>query len=404
MATVRLTHRGIAGLTAGRWLTDYWDDRLTGFGVRVTHSGAKSYVVRYAVNGRRRRQVLGHYPALALADARDKAKGILYAVDRGEDPQAEKQADREAITVGELAAEYIERHAKQKKRRWKEDQRMLRVDVLPHWKRRPAKSITRRDVSELLDGIVERGAPIMANRVKALVSKMFNFGIGRDLVETNPCTGVPMPAKARQRDRVLSDDEIRRIWRVLDKQGKAMAASFKLRLITAQRGVEVLMMRWEDIDGDWWTIPAEVSKNGRSHRVPLSAPALALLEELRVAADESQWVFPSPKGGDRPIGYVQKAAEKLVEATGVEFVPHDLRRTAASAMTSMGVPRLVVSKILNHVESGVTAIYDRHSYDGEKREALARWGERIEEVLTQNPAPVLAAGGTSVFPAGQDSP
>jgi integrase len=161
-----------------------------------------------------------------------------------------------------------------------------------------------------------------------------------------------------------------------------MAASFKLRLITAQRGVEVLMMRWEDIDGEWWTIPAEVAKNGRSHRVPLSAPALALLEELREAAKESRWVFPSPKGGDRPIGYVQKAADRLAELAGVAFVPHDLRRTAASAMTSMGVPRLVVSKILNHVESGVTAIYDRHSYDAEKREALGKWGERVEAMLS----------------------
>lgn len=117
---------------------------------------------------------------------------------------------------------------------------MLRVDVLPHWKRRPAGTITRRNVSELLDGIVERGAPIMANHVRALVSKIFNFGIGRDLVEVNPCAGVPMPAKPRQRDRVLSEDEIRRLWEVLDAEGTPMAVSFELRLLTAQRGVEVL--------------------------------------------------------------------------------------------------------------------------------------------------------------------
>lgn len=403
MGRVRLTHRGIASLKAGRWLTDYWDASLRGFGVRVTRTGEKSYVVRYLHNGRRRRLTLGRYPGLSLADARDRAKDILYAVHRGEDPQGEKEAARNAPTFAELAAEYIERHAKPKKRRWKEDQRMLRVDVLPHWKRRPASSITRRDVSELLDGIVERGAPIMANHVRALLSKVFNFGIGRDLVETNPCAGVPMPAKPRQRDRVLSDDEIRRIWQVLDSQGNAMAASFKVRLLTAQRGVEVLSMRWEDIDGEWWTIPAEVAKNGRSHRVPLSAPTLALLEELRVAADGSPWVFPSPKGGDRPIVHVQKAAEKLAKAAGIEFVPHDLRRTAASQMTSTGVPRLVVSKILNHVESGVTAIYDRHSYDGEKREALAKWGERLEEILDQNSVPE-PTGGASAFPAVQESP
>ena len=381
MGIVRLTHRGIASLKTGLWLTDYWDDRLRGFGVRVTKRGEKCYVVRYTANGRRRRVTLGRYPALKLADARDRAKDILYAVHRGEDPQGEKEAAKEALTFGELAAEYIERHAKLKKRRWKEDQRMLRVDVLPRWKRRPAGTITRRDVNDLLDRIVERGSPIMANHVRALVSKMFNFGIGRDLVEANPCAGVPMPAKPRQRDRVLSEEEIRSLWRVLDDQGTPVAASFKLRLLTAQRGVEVLSMRWSDIEADWWTIPAEVAKNGRSHRVPLSAPALALVEELREKVNGSPFLFPSPKRADEPIAHVQKAAERLVEAAEVKFVPHDLRRTAASYMTSMGVTRLVVSKILNHVEQGVTATYDRHSYDGEKREALTRWGERLEVIV-----------------------
>jgi integrase len=383
MGIVRLTHRGIASLKAGRWLTDYWDDRLRGFGVRVTQRGEKSYVVRYTASGRRRRVTLGRYPALKLADARDKAKEILYAVHRGEDPQGEKAAAKDALTFGELAAEYIERHAKLKKRRWKEDQRMLRVDLLPRWKRRPAGSIARRDVNDLLDRIVERGSPIMANHVRALVSKIFNFGIGRDLVEANPCAGVPMPAKPRQRDRVLSVEEIRRLWKVLDDDGTPMAVSFKLRLLTAQRGVEVLSMRWADLEGDWWTIPAEVAKNGRSHRVPLSAPALALVEELRGKgkANGSPYLFPSPKRPDEPMAHVQKAAERLVEDAGFKFVPHDLRRTAASYMTSEGVLRLVVSKILNHVEQGVTAIYDRHSYDGEKREALVKWADRLESIL-----------------------
>ncbi len=338
-------------------------------------------MVRYTANGRRRRVTLGRYPGLKLADARDRAKGNLYAVHRGEDPQGDKEAARNAPTFGELAAEYIERHAKPKKRRWRDDDRMLRVDILPHWKRRPAHTITRRDVSQLLDRIVERGAPIMANHVRALVSKIFNFGIGRDLVEANPCACVPMPAKPRQRDRVLSEEEIRRVWKVLDDEGTPVAVSFKLRLLTAQRGVEVLTMRWSDIEGDWWTIPAEVAKNRRSHRVPLSAPALALVEELRASANGSPYLFPSPKRADKPISSVQTAVERLVEAAGLKFVAHDLRRTAASYMTSMGVTRLVVSKILNHVEQGVTAIYDRHSYDGEKREALDRWGDRLESIL-----------------------
>ena len=382
MAKIRLTHRSIQSLTAGKWMTDYWDDRLPGFGVRVAQSGRKTFVVRYsATDGRKRRLTLGAYPLLSLADARDKAREALAEVARGDDPQGQKKAERQAPTFGELASVYLERHAKVKKRHWREDERMLRVDLLPRWKRRKAESIGRRDVSEMLDGIVARGAPIMANRVKALISKIYNFGIGRGMVESNPCLGVPMPAKARQRDRVLSEEEIRSLWRVLTEEELVMAATFKVRVLTAQRGVEVLKMRWEHLDGNWWTIPGEVAKNGLSHRVPLAPQVQSLLDELRPVTGDSEWVFASPRRKGAHITAIQKAAERIAKRAEVDFVPHDLRRTAASFMTSMGTSRLVVSKILNHVESGITAVYDRHSYDAEKREALVRWAGKLDEIL-----------------------
>jgi integrase len=378
MPKIKLTHR--------RWLTDYLDDTLTGFGVRVHHTGRKAFFVRYDLGTGRKRLTIGTYPTLSLADARDQAKDILGRVARGEDPQQEKRADRHAITFRQLAEQYLELHAKRRKKSWREDERILEVDLLPAWKRRKAKDIGRRDVAELLDGIVERGAPIMANRTKALVSKIYNFGLGRDLVDHNPCLGVPMPAKAKQSDRVLSEDEIRSLWQALDGLDPVMAATFKMRLLTAQRGVEVLSMRWEHIDGAWWTIPAEVSKNGLTHRVPLAPQTQQLLEQLRPLTGDSEWVFASPRKPGAHITAVQKAAERLVRETGVEFVPHDLRRTAASCMTSVGISRLVVSKILNHVESGITAVYDRHSYDAEKREALTTWADKLELIVANGPS------------------
>ncbi len=381
MPKIKLTHRGIETLQAGKWLTDFMDDTLTGFGVRVHHTGRKAFFVRYDLGSGRKRLTIGTYPSLSLADARSQAKDILGRVARGEDPQAEKRADREAVTFGELAAEYLELHAKRHKKRWQEDERVLKVDLLPVWRRKKAKKIHRRDVGELLDGIVERGAPIMANRVRALISKIYNFGLGRDLVDHNPCHGVPMPARAKQRDRVLSEDEIRKLWRALDGFDPVMAATFKMRLLTAQRGIEVLAMRWEHLNGDWWTIPAEVSKNGLTHRVPLAPQTHRLLEEFRPLTGDSDWVFASPRKPAAHITAVQKAAARLVKETRIEFVPHDLRRTAASFMTSMGISRLVVSKILNHVESGITAVYDRHSYDAEKRQALVRWAGKVDEIL-----------------------
>ena len=146
-------------------------------------------------------------------------------------------------------------------------------------------------------------------------------------------------------------------------------------------------MEWPEVDLDtnWWTIPPQKSKNGLAHRVPLSAPAIRVLEQIRARKktkhSDVAWVFPNPKRNG-PISNVRKAAIRLNKATGIGFTPHDLRRTAASMMTSMEVPRLTVQKILNHVERGVTAVYDRHSYDKEKREALEAWGRRLQMIVS----------------------
>jgi integrase len=389
MPKMRLTQRGIENLKhTGKWINDYWDEELPGFCLRVHPSGRKAFCVRYTGdNGKRRRIHIGRFPPLSLAEAREHAKVIIGRIARGEDPQAERVADKESITLEELAAEYLELHAKRKKESWCEDARILRVDLLPAWGNRRAKTIGRREVGELLDGIVDRGAPIMANRVKALISKMYNFGMGRDLVAFNPCHGVSLPSKPRQRDRVLDAEEIPRLWRALGELDPVLAGTYQLRLLTAQRGVEVSRLRWDQLRGSWWTIPSSVTKNGLSHRVPLSAQVQSLLSGLRCLSSDSAWVFPSPVHCGSPLKSFSRASRRLARAAGLaDFTAHDLRRTAASHMTSLGVPRLVVSKILNHVESGVTSVYDRHSYDLEKRSALDLWGSRVEEIL-------CAAGG-----------
>jgi integrase len=149
-------------------------------------------------------------------------------------------------------------------------------------------------------------------------------------------------------------------------------------------------MRWEDVDlaTSWWTIPAHIAKNGLAHRVPLNAAAHDLLQRLQVTA-ANPWVFPSPRLPQRPVKNVHTPAEQLEARSGVAFVLHDLRRTAASSMTSMGIPRLVVAKVLNHVEPGVTKVYDRHSYDAEKRQALEAWGRKVMALVTGETGEVL---------------
>ena len=298
------------------------------------------------------------------------------------------RAARGGARFAEVARAYLERHAKPRKRSWREDARILARDVLPRWGARCARSITAREVRELLDAIVDRGAPIQANRTFAVVRRIFNWAAAPDRAfvpqSHNPCRGLERPAPERQRERVLNDRELRAVWRALEGEGGQVAGLFQLYLLTAQRDGELRTMAWADVDLDagWWIVPGERSKNGHAHRVPLSALAVGVLRALpRTRA--SRWVFPTPRQsatGHRARIY--KAVHRLRRASGVtDFTPHDLRRTAASGMTSMGIPRLTVAKLLNHAERGVTAVYDRYGYDREKREALEAWATRLETIV-----------------------
>jgi integrase len=387
MTSIKMTARGVDALrppAAGQ--VDYWDADNPGFGLRVSAGGRKAWVAMYRHGNVKHRLTLGTYPTLSLAEAREKAAIAHHAVQyAGADPAAVKRAERAAETFAALADAYIERHAKRQKRSWRKDLLILQKDALPRFGRRKAKDITRRDIIVMLDEIVARGAPIQANRTLEIVRKLFNWAVARDMLGANPCYGIAKPSTENRSDRVLTEDEIRTIWRALDREAALTAASFKLRLLTAQRGAEILAMRWDQISNGWWTIPAAVAKNGLAHRVPLSPQSLELLEEIHPLGEGSEWIFPGARGDGHRVA-IHKAHNRIRRRSAVSYVPHDLRRTAASHMTSMGISRLVVSKVLNHAELGVTAVYDRHSYDGEKRAALDAWGSRVEEITTAREA------------------
>src|SRR5262245_30849845 len=356
---------------------DYWDADTPGFGLRVSAGGRMSWVVMYRHGDVKRRLTLGNYPALSLAEGRAKARRALHTVQsQGGDPAADKKANRAAETFREMVQEYLERYAKREKRSWRKDLQILEKDLLPRFGKRKAKDITRRDIIAMLDDIFERGAPIQANRTLEVVRKLFNWAIGRDMLQINPCHRLPKPSSENQSHRVLNEAELRAVWKANQAEAPLTAAMFKLRLLTSQRGAEVLAMRWDQISDGWWTIPAEVAKNGLAHRVPLAPQAQSLLDAIRPLSEHTGWVFPGAGGGRHRVA-VNKAHKRIRDRSRVSFVPHDLRRTVASHMTGLGISRLVVSKLLNHVERGVTAVYDRHSYDQEKRAALEAWSTRV---------------------------
>jgi integrase len=402
------TDKAIASLRPKAERYERWEGN--GFGIRVSPKGGKAWIWVYHFNGRPRRMTLGAYSPgshghLGLADARVKLAGAKKLLASGIDPGAEKvgqqRAERSAETLAELVDAYLDKWARPRKRSAAEDERILKKDVISAWGRRKAKDITRRDVIDLLDAIVDRGSPIAANRTLACIRRMFNWALSRDIIPASPCAAVQAPAKENRRDRVLNSDEVAVFWRALGNPDLAMSPAIrlalKLQLVTAQRkGREVIAAEWSefDLNEGVWTIPAEKTKNGMPHRVPLSPLALAILDEIATATGrDGRWLFPSPKTGKAITGSaVDHAMRNNREALSMgDATPHDLRRTAASHMTSIGIGRLVVSKILNHAEPGVTAVYDRHSYDAEKRAALEAWGERLEKIIGANVVRLLRA-------------
>ena len=388
---------------------EYWKREGQGFSLRVLPSGDRIWYFIYTLAGRKRFMRLGEgsYPDISLADARKKFDAARVKVKNGIDPMREieeaAEAHRRAPSVADLIDEYIKKHAMINKKSWKEDKRCLEKDVLPLWGTRKAADIKKRDVVLLLERIVERGSPIMANNTLEKIRKMFNFAVERDILEFTPCYGVKKPTKQEYKDRVLADREILHVWGGLDTAAMTgeMKRALKLILVTAQRPGEVIAMHSTEIVDNWWTIPAERAKNGKTHRVFLTRTAMELIGE------KQGYIFESPKGGKPMDGNaVAYSVRRTLERPGQEggegeeggrsglegteprrkivmdpWTPHDLRRTAATNMSALGFPDEVIDAVLNHVKKGVIAIYNRHGYDKEKQQALEAWERRLKVIL-----------------------
>jgi integrase len=367
---------------------EYWDTKVPGFGLRVSFRGRKAWTLVYRYQGRPRRFTIGTYPPLGLAEARDLARFALAEVQRGNDPATEKKEMRAADSFADLAERYMRDYAAPKKRASsvKEDRKLLRRELLPAWGARKAADITRRDVIALVDRIAAKPAPIGANRTLALASKIFNFGVSKELVSVNPAWHVPKPGKERAETRTLTDGEIRVVWRALSDE--RYGDLFRLLLLLGQRRTETAEMRWTELDlaAGWWTIPGTRTKNGLQHRVPLTETALSILQCIRRL--NSDFVFPGLRES-RPVVNLAKPLERIIKRAAVaNFTMHDLRRTAATGMAQAGVQVSNIARVLNHssaiTTNRITLIYDRHTYDREKRDALCRWEARLMSIIAED--------------------
>ena len=392
----RLTDARIRSLRAKNHRYEVWDTE-PGFGLRVAPTGRKSFVFLYRFGGRPRRYTLGVYPKMSLSAAREEVAKARRQIEAHVDPGAVKiglrQASRDAESFAELAHEWIERYAKLNRKTWKEALRQLEMDALPAWGRRKANRIKRRDVIQLIDQIMDRGSPVMANRTLGLLKQVFKFGVQRDIIDASPAVAVDKPAKEQRRDRVLSEEEIRKFWVALDDAAMSsdMRIALRLCLVTGQRRAEVSGLQHAEIDGDWWTLPKERSKNGKAHRIYLSP----LARELVAQASGHDYLFPSPRNnGPIEPRALTNAVTKNRQHIGLDrFSTHDLRRTVATRMAESGVSRFDIAKVLNHSDNEITAVYDHYAYDSEKKKALLRWSRRLENILESKPPDKIARIG-----------
>jgi integrase len=372
------------------------DSGCRGLYAVIQPTGRKTWAVRFRFGGKTRKLTLD--PALTLAAARQAATAALHELERGNDPAALKfdaqakaekaAADRARDTVEALANEFIEQYAKRKTRRnsWRQTEHVFHKIVLPAWRGRIIHDIERRHIRELVENVaVDR--PVLANRTLAHLSKFFNWLCERDVIKASPCAGVKPPAKETPRDRLLDDSEIRRLWLACDAIGGSAGSVVKLLLLTGQRCGEVVGMKRSEISGDVWTLLPERTKNKQRHEVPLSAQALAIIEAIP-GVDGGYLFTSSPTrrlGNMAPV----KVALDTHMKPAQPWVLHDLRRTVASGMARLGVRLPVIEKVLNHVSGsfrGIVGVYQRHEYAAEKRDALQRWANHVEGLVSGKPA------------------
>ena len=395
----------MATLPAG----DHTDPATAGLQLRVrtTASGAsRTWLFRYTWRGEWVRIVIGHYPQMALAEARERAIELRKAIDEGIDPRRARPRRRQQTaplalsadtasggkqTVDYLISEFVERYLRPHRKRPEWAEAILARDVLPAWKGRDARSITPGEVVELLDGIVTRGAPVMANRTAALLGQLFKFGIHRRIVTASPVQLLYRPGgKEKPRERVLSDEELAAYLRdpLACTRYERLSHVITLLLLTGQRRGELALARWSDIDlqARTWTIPDENAKGGRGHVVPLSDWAVEELAALKREAEGSPWVLPAAPGTDRPINPKQLSRSlakclKRFKAHGIDaFTLHDLRRTCRTGLSRLKVEPHIAERVLNHVQPGIVGVYDRFAYLDEKREALEKWAAHLESL------------------------
>jgi integrase len=422
MAKRNLTDRTLKALKpadAGK-LYDVMDSVVPGFGVRVSDSGRRTFmlVARYPGSSNPARRSIGAYGAVTLADARQKAQDWLKLIEGGKDPAREiaRQRENSFAAVAEKFIAYIHR---QKLRTAATMERNLRQTFVEEWGARPITTIGSDDVKRVIRKAVEREATYQAFHDFALIRRLFNWAIGTDDygLELNPCrrlNSADLIGERHARDRTLSDDELRALWRATDRLGYPYGPLYRLLALTGLRLGEACGARWSEFDlgRREWTIPAErmkkVKGGAKPFMVPLTDAVLGVLSALP-RFDSGDFLFSHTFGKTAlrpnlfsdPKERLDKIMLEELRAIALErgkdpervtlpdFVNHDIRRTVRTHLSALRIGEEVREAVLAHVRPGIKGVYDKHQYLDEKREALTLWNARLRSIVEPPPANVV---------------
>ena len=348
-----------------------------GLELRMTPSGKRTWSLLYPFNGKKQRFTIGDYPTVKLKEARLIADKLRNQVAHGQNPQELKRRARNANTITVLWCyeQFLVRYLQPQLRTWQEYDRRIRADVLPFVGKRDIRQVQKADIIKIIDGITDRDAPVLANRVLQYTSKFFKWCIGRGYIEQNPASNIPKPAKEKSRERVLSLAEAQAIYQAAECLGPVTCAFVRLLMLTGQRRSDISELEWGELQSDRIEIGGHRSKNGKPITTPLTEEAKAVLAAL--PRNNGIFLF-STTGGLRPIGNFSRIKDKLVDKSGVaDWTYHDFRRTFATHLSEIGYERFEVSNALNHQDNTVTGIYDRSTYFSKKLKMLSSWGKLI---------------------------
>jgi integrase len=346
---LKLTELRIANLSKPQVGVAYIYDTVTpSLTIRVTAAGARSFVIVKKISGRAQRITLGRFPGLRLDDARQAARTIAGEIAKGDDPVALRRAARARKTkLADLWPSYLS-HLKQRNRTWRRDEKRWETEVSAALGNKALAEITRSDCQALVDRI---GAdhPIAANRIASFLSALLNFGVRSDRLAVNPARGL-IRYQETSRSRILKSNELENLINSIETEGEPWASVFLMLLFTGARRGSVVSMRWEDIDlgAAIWTIPAQVAKNKTATPIPLTEPALRLLQAQLARCAGEPWVFPSAIAGGHVVG-LPKAWARVLRRAGIKNLRiHDIRRSVGTAMARTGASPHLIATGLGH--------------------------------------------------------